>query len=176
MGLYLKTISICFTCLFLPFMFCEGRDAGFLYSVKEMGFEYRFGSQNNRVLRLTADLHGVIDGKQTCPGFKMSYFKTRVLGKVKRKDGRETGNFFIGPGVSAGYVRDKGRGYGIMGAFCTNFGYDFKLEGGASIRIGLEGELGLHVIGKDAHDTSLTLYKNGIIKALIPQISINYQF
>lgn len=167
------------SCLVIPFLPCGASDIGALYSPKEFGLELRMVKEQprqKRIIRITADMHGILSGHEKIPGLKVSYLKAHRIGHISQLGEDTAASFFLGSGFSTGYVKDYKKDFGLMGSFCTAVGVQFSFLERTFIRLCLTGELGLHFDSNDAHDTSLTIYKNGIIKALIPELSITYSF
>lgn len=83
---------------------------------------------------------------------------------------------YAGPGVSFGYVRDRGDDHpGPMLAASGTFGAKFTFKRGIAVDLSLTGAAGIHLdIGEDASGTKLSLYKRGMTHTLLPQVKIMF--
>lgn len=168
----------------LIFVFClliseEGRaqtfECGLISSAAQAGVRFRFMSgRNDSELRLCADLYHVIDGKNNCPGGLASYFIRFNAAEWKINEEVRV-QFNAGPGASAGYVMDNSDRRGVVAGMSGMASFDFRFNSGLSVSAGFSAVLGCHT-GKKDGNTTLIFYHNGIYRAWIPEISINYRF
>ncbi len=164
---------------------------GIFNSPKGVGAAVRFPETGGIFYSATAfiDIYGVPTSRCSYPGFKANVSRFYVLEHTGRGAAQLT--FYVGPGVSAGYVRDhdKGRGIDLVSLFGDNEGIALALSGGAGCRFDFDGrvsldlsftgELGVHVRRNEDERSyfspSLSIYNNGIIQALYPQLTILFR-
>ena len=156
--------------------------AGVISSPK--GFGISLGTRQNdrhiyNTLDLTADLEGILRGTENTPGIKLSYLHENILKSGTIRDDVAC-NFYVGGGVSAGYVKDHGpsdRNHGAMLGLAAGVGVIFIFPGHIDIAIGFTGEFGLHLRKDERYgNLDLSWYENGVLKAPIPQITLYYRF
>ena len=125
-----------------------------------------------------ADITGLpfnrYDDKQC--GVKLAYSHPHILWR-RTGDGIPL-RFYLGPGVSAGWVRDLGQGrFGICTALncCAGMRLDYR----KSLRLHIEScaELGMHIKPRgQGLSNEISLYMNGLVQTILPQIRIEYAF
>ena len=152
--------------------------AGGFFSPSAVGFSASMPSRDGDLLheiRILADLDGVLTGSEDIPGIKGTYLLPYV---VKRAVSRKGYAFRVvaGPGISGGYLRDRGKGYGAVFCVCGTFGMDFILRSGVTLSWGMTTELGAHLDYKNRYNSTLTLYRNGLLNTVYPSVSIKYRF
>ena len=155
---------------------------GIVNSPKEFGISLGL-KQNDRgiynSLSLTADLEGILDATENTPGIKLSYIHENILKSGTIRD--DVGyRLYIGGGFSAGYVKDHGpsdRNHGAMLGMAAGAGVIFIFPGRIDIAAGVAGEFGLHLRTDEQYgNLDLSWYENGVIKSLIPKITLYYRF
>lgn len=150
---------------------------GQISSPKEFGLVYILSNSDTGVsnsFKVTADMLDILRGKYKSPGFRFSYNMNYSVKTWTRPSGTRV-CFYSGPGLSVGYLRDLSRGKGLVVALCGECGFFMKFEKAVFVKLGIQGEFGLHIMKSDS-DTKVNMYKNGLASALIPQLSIGYCF
>ena len=160
--------------------FSQTHSAGIFNSPKGFGIDWcsiRSDGTYFNSFNLYLDLCGVISGRTGTPGVKFDFCHDII---VKEKTvGQTRCLIYAGPGASVGYLRDfKSETMGAMIALNGSAGAKFIFNRGLSLDIGLGAELGLDISHKDSDPNAkvVTLYKNGLIRLLYPQLKIEYSF
>lgn len=151
---------------------------GYISSPKYVGISYSLTNKNSQVsnnLSLNLDLMNVLKGESDHPGLRLCYNQTRPFENWDTKSGTII-SFYAGPGASVGYVMDYDEDFGWFIALSGTCGFDFKFIKPINIRIGIMGEFGIQCVNQGENNTKIKLYKNGIIRSVIPEISISYRF
>ena len=162
--------------------------AGMFHSPKGIGGSFRFGGQN--ALAVYADMEEVYAGRALYPGLRVSWLHPLPLAKKTARDGSGaygTGisaardgsvfTFYAGPGLTGGYVRDKGEWYGFMAGVSLGAGVSVGLRERFILSLELEGSAALQLSKNTLLDSWVThFYRNGWRQALYPQLKIEYRF
>ena len=164
---------------------------GLFNSPKGFGASVRFAPREGVFHSATAfiDIYGVPSSRCSYPGIKANVSRYYSVGQAERGDIRF--RFYAGPGISAGYVRDhdKGRGWDPSSLLGDNEGVALALSGGGgclfdfggrvSLDLSLTAELGTHIRRNEEEKgyfaPSLSIYNNGILQALYPQLTILFK-
>ena len=126
-------------------------------------------------LDVIADTFGILRGDYSSPGFKATYYRGIILSQ-RHGEGCDA-DFYAGPGVTAGYVRDIHEPFsavagmsGVIGGrlyfdskrlvVCFEAGLDLALEMNRNNRYG---------------NLNLTIYRAGIYHVFYPQVRILYR-
>lgn len=176
----MRKLFTIFTLILLPACLHagDGVSMGILMSPKGVGvttiFPARDGSQS--VCRMYADFEKVMKGESGRPGAMLQYIFDYPIVYKRLNDGG-TMTWYIGPGVAAGYVRDRKTGYGMTAGLAGETCLEFSFARLFNIRLGLSGALALHA-EKEKRNGSHTLrfYRNGILNAWKPELSLAYRF
>lgn len=125
-------------------------------------------------ISITLDLQDVLTGKSRQPGARLCYVMDYVL-CTTRTDSFVL-RWYAGPGFTAGYVRDIGRGFGIMAGICGNAGAEFSFNVPVCISVTVTPCLATH-ISYGAGIPHLDLYRSGILlQSISPRLGIRYEF
>lgn len=135
------------------------------------------------------DIYGVPTSRCSYPGIRVNASRYYTLGQSGRGDIKY--RFYAGPGVTAGYVRDhdKGRGIDLVSLFGDNEGVALALSGGGGclfdfgsrvcLDLSLTADIGVHIRRNEDERgyfaPSLSIYNNGLIQALYPQLTILFK-
>lgn len=167
------------------------QEAGFFNSPKGLGAQLRFSEQEGIFHSLTAfvDIYGVPTGRCLYPGFRMNVSRQYVLQELDKGDFGMT--FYIGPGISAGFVHDhdKGRWFDLTSLVGGNSGFMLALSADAGCRfdfgkriamdLSFALDAGIHVRRneneKAYNATSLSIYNNGLLQILYPQLTFLFK-
>lgn len=158
--------------------------AGVVSSFKEfgisLGIRHGHGSSLYNTFSLNADMEGIFFGKEVVPGVKFSYTHQNFIRKGSFRGGDALYAIFFGGGFCGGYVKDSGGewfGHGPMAGLAADAGALFLFPCKIDIMLSLSGEFGLH-LRKDLRygSTDLSWYRNGVVKAWVPNITIFYRF
>ncbi|MCR5571821.1 MAG: hypothetical protein K6F42_06250 [Bacteroidales bacterium] len=148
--------------------------AGIFHSPKGIGGSFRFGGQN--ALAVYADMEEVYAGRALYPGLRVSWLHPLPLAKKTARDG-SVFTFYAGPGLTGGYVRDKGEWYGFMAGVSLGAGVSVGLRERFVLSLELEGSAALQLSKNTLLDSWVThFYRNGWRQALYPQLKIEYRF
>lgn len=146
-------------------------------SPKTIGLCTRFLMKkgNISVIRASADIMDTIDGGEQYPGGKFDYHILYRL-KERRINDLVMLSFNAGPGVAVGYVNDFHKKKGLMSGLSGLASLDFIFSVPVVISISLSGIVGCHLSVRDRYDSTMTLYRNGMTLACLPEVSIRYRF
>lgn len=136
------------------------------------------------------DIYGVATSRCSYPGYKMNVSRQYVCRRFQ-KEGYSV-SFYAGPGISFGYVRDhdKGRGFDLTSLMADNEGFALAVSGdagflfdfGSNVFLDLSwtAEAGIHLRRNETEKSykaaSLSLYNNGLIQAIYPQLTVLFRF
>lgn len=170
----------------------SAQEAGLFNSPKGFGAMARWSARNPEVFwAATAyvDIYGVVTSRCSYPGFKFGISRNYSL-KTVEADGFRM-QFYAGPGLCLGYVRDhdKGRGFdlvsltadnpGVMAAVSAGAGCRFDFGGRVALDLSLTAEAGVHIRRNEQERqyaaASVSIYNNGLLQALYPQFSILFR-
>lgn len=156
--------------------------AGIVNSPKEFGISLGVQQSDRQIYNtvyLTADLEGILDGTETQPGVKFTWLhQNQIREGIIRED--VDYKIYLGGGFTTGYVRDhgeQGRNMGPILGMAAGAGVLFLLQNNIDIGITFTGEFGLQLREDEIfHTLDLSWYANGVLKALIPQVTLYYRF
>lgn len=164
---------------------------GLFNSIKGFGAEARTSEVDGIFHSATAyvDIYGVATSRCSYPGLRMNVSRNYVISRSSIQD--ITMTFYAGPGVTAGLVRDhdKGRGLDLTSLFGNNEGVVLAISGSSGCRFDFPGrialnlsftaDLGIHIrryeLEKGYFAPSVSIYNNGYMQALYPQLSILFK-
>lgn len=124
---------------------------------------------------IIADTFGILSGDYSTPGIKATYYRGIIISH-RHNDGCET-DFFAGPGVTAGYVRDIHEPFsavaGMAGVIGSRLYFDRKrlvvcFEAGLDLALELNRN-------NRYRNIDLKLYESGIYHVFYPQVRILYR-
>ena len=150
---------------------------GTFHSPKGLGFclESQQEEKSFDSFDIIADTFGILRGDYSSPGFKATYYRGIILDHRHGEDC--DADFYAGPGVTAGYVRDIHEPFsavagmsGVIGGrlyfdrkrlvICFEAGLDLALEMNRNNRY---------------RNIDLTIYKAGIYHVFYPQVRLLYR-
>lgn len=153
-------------------------ELGTFHSYKAVGFCADLFTSDDQfdTFELTADMHEVFSGKRPVPGIRASYIHNIILKEFSVREGETAAQLYAGPGVTAGYIRDSWKPFGVMAGITGALG----VRANFLHNISLSAELGIDVAlfaQKDARygNIDLTLYEAGIKNIIYPQLKISYR-
>ena len=124
---------------------------------------------------IIADMFGVLRGDYSTPGIKATYYRNII---IKHRHGTyHDSDFYAGPGVTAGYVRDIHQPFSAVAGMAGVMGYRLYFD---SKRITICMEAGLDLAlelnrNNRFRNINLTIYKSGYIHTFYPQVRILYR-
>lgn len=125
-------------------------------------------------LDLIADIFGILRADYSTPGIKATYYRGIVLDH--RHHDAYDWDFYAGPGVTLGYVRDIHEPFsavagmtGVIGGRMSFFGKRIVIcmEAGTDLAVELNRN-------NRYRNIKLTLYKSGLLHSFYPQVRILY--
>lgn len=167
------------------------QEAGFFNSPKGFGAQYRFAETDGVFHTATAfvDIYGVPTSRCSFPGYRFNFSRQYVFREIEHGD--VSYKFYAGPGISAGVVRDhdKGRGFDLTSLISGNPGFMFAISGDIGCRfdfgrklaldLSFTADAGIHARVNEKERvftaTSLSVYNNGLLQFLYPQLTILYK-
>ncbi len=165
------------------------QEAGFFNSPKGFGAQYRFASSETAFHSATAfvDIYGIPTSRCSSPGFRVNLSRQYILKRIENNG--VCYSVYAGPGITAGVVRDHDKGRSLLDMTSLiggNPGFVIALSGDAGCRFGFGKRValdlsfavdaGIHVRRNEKESgymaTSLSVYNNGLLQALYPQITV----
>ena len=124
-------------------------------------------------MTLTDDMIFVLVGEASFPGIKGTWhynipFKSGVSRYGHRYD------FYAGPGITAGYVRNRDNRRGLMSGVTVDAGFRILLD--KSTVISLEFQADMALIFKNKDNPNLSLYESGYAFSYLPHLKIMHKF
>lgn len=153
--------------------------AGLYNSPKAFGFVAEFHKPEGsfQTLRLCADIYGLPSGRFDRPGAVFNYSSNHILSTTAKPECDIS--FYMGPGVSVGYVKDfdLGNNPGAMLALSGSLGWIFRFRGSLYLDFSWTVEAGMHLRhAENGEGSRLSLYKNGLFRSVIPQLCLIKRF
>lgn len=163
----------------------QNHGLGLFNSPKGFGISYeQEGTKSTEFFSsysLYADIYGLCASRTPHPGIK---FNASRLYYIDIINGQQTSYiFYVGPGITAGYAHDFEKDYwldfyktlskraGAILALSGTGGCRITFNRSIMLDLSLTIEAGMH-LRKENGSTKLSLYKNGIIQTLYPQLTI----
>ena len=156
----------------------QERRVGTVQSPKGIGLFYESGSRSDvSHFSFALDFDGILGGHTKRPGFRVGYQKHFFRPVYRLADGTDL-DFYYGPGVVAGAVRDGGDFQGPMMALRGVLGFCFTFpERPFTLGLGFSGDLGVHMQRVAGENTNvLRLYRGGLRRIWLPEIHLSYRF
>lgn len=151
----------------------RGFSLGTFHSFKGIGFSASLNEQHS--FALYADTEGVFSGHTVSPGFRFTYLYHYPLFNIRTKDG-SVFNFYAGPGVTTGLIREK-IAYGWMGGISGCAGVQVCLRKHFLISLEFESDVGFFFTDDSNSMTKkLKFYNKGLSYVWYPQLRIEYDF
>lgn len=187
----LRTILIILALAAGSFSSSYAQEAGLFNSPKGIGAQYRFPVKDGIFHTATGfvDIYGIPTSRCLYPGYRFNFSRQYVISELESNGLRYL--FYLGPGVSFGYVRDhdKGRGIDLTSLMSDNPGFMLALSAGTGCRIDFGGRIaldlsfsaegGVHVRRNEKEKgytaASLSVYNNGFMQAWYPQLTILFK-
>ncbi len=119
---------------------------------------------------LTADLIDILDGRSSTPGIKATYHHNAVL--KDWADGKY--ELYMGPGLTAGRVRDMHNHFGLMAGLSGDAG--LRVHCNHSILVSIEWQVDFALQFKNRFNPNMSLYSAGFQHSYYPHLRIQYRF
>lgn len=152
--------------------------AGGYFSIKGIGVSVSIPMPEGNFSRITlaSDMEDVLTGNTDVPGVKATYCFNYCFVQADGIDNLVV-YFAAGPGITAGYLRDKdnsrGPVFGINGSITAAFVFDKK----AIISFGWSADAAMHMRKRTGADNNVIhFYRNGLYRAFYPELRIMYYF
>lgn len=155
----------------------SGMSLGSFHSPKGFGvcIDTAVDSLSFNAFTLTADMHGVLTGEHSRPGVKFTCTRNFILRHFDKE--YYMVDLYAGPGVTAGYLRDIHKPYGLMAGLSCLAGSRFSFPTNFSVSIELCADIALEINRNQIYGNfDLSLYKSGLFHAFFPQLKIMYCF
>lgn len=167
------------------------QDLGFTSSPKGMGLTMEIYPVSRpgeiHILSVSADFYGIFSGRTDDPGIRLIYSRDFIFYGYKSRYVDLA--VHAGAGAMLGYCHDFEKGFfsqssrslvknpGAVAALTGSIGAKLDFIGGVSFDIGFMVHPGLHLRKDESNGAlALSLYKNGLMQALIPHLAIFYRF
>ena len=121
-------------------------------------------------LTLTADLIDILDGTASSPGIKATYHYNVIV------KGWQDGKYqcYLGPGLTAGRVRDTQNHLGLMAGLSGDAG--LRVHCLHSIIVSIEFQADFALQFKNRYHPDMSLYAAGFQRSYLPYLRIQYCF
>lgn len=155
--------------------FPHGWAAGIASSPDHIGLTARTRDSDGlfNTFTLTLEMRGIYKGAEHSPGVQFSFLHNRFIWQ-----GRTPGGYrcmlYAGPGVTGGYVRNRGEDLGLMAGVCGDIGGGVKLLGGITMAVELKADAAFLI--SDLSSPSMTFYRAGLYRCWLPVLRIIYEF
>ena len=148
--------------------------------------EFVSGKNETNVFSAYADMYGIFEGRCAAPGFKINYTRCKSLKDIELNG--VNCKLYAGPGFTTGYARQYepyyndyrkylSRNYGVIACLSGTAGCRFDFGSSISLDLSWTVEAGVHMrLDENSREFKLGLYKNGLISALYPQLTIYFGF
>jgi len=158
-------------------LFAQPKSFGYNVSHFTAGFNYEHWTSPERQsfhnVGINLDLDGLLYNAVKVPGITASYvYEFEFLDKTLTNGGNIS--MFAGPGATLGWTKDYKTSFGVLAGIKAVVGFEYS-SARIPISVGcrVAPVLGLHTY--KAGDTYLmSIYKNGLVKALTPELTIKY--
>jgi len=121
----------------------------------------------------TIELMDVINGRFSTPGYRFAYHHAVILNERELPSG-QTYRIYSGPGMTVGYVREKGTKRGMMAGISACLGGSVALR--HNIFMSLEWQLYAAFLFTDPESPKMQWYDYGVDGAWIPRLIISKHF
>ena len=155
----------------------QGKAVGGFHAYDGCGITFSGGAESRRFqeIRLLADFEGVLQGREPLPGIRASVFSQQALYRWDAPDGTVL-TLFAGPGVTGGYVKDRGASWGTLLGLSADAGIRLQFSAPFELRAGFTADLAGHWTVRNRYNNTLTYYHNGLINIFLPYIVIAFRF
>lgn len=152
-------------------------ELGTMHSPKSFGLTLEFLDDeydSSDLFELLADMHGLWDGTRPVPGFKFTYLRNVCITDFVL-DKTIQSSFYVGPGVSLGYIRDSNKPFGFMAGVSATMGVKMRFPSRIVICLEVGTDFGLFVSEHQrSSQLELTYYQSGLKNFYYPQLRIAY--
>lgn len=148
--------------------------AGISFYGLSVTYEHMLKDNSFLELSLKAESVELSAGRASYPGASASVSWNYILKEWKSEDGNAI-NFFIGPGVVAGYSSDYKTCDGLILGIKGRIGFECLFIRNIVISATISPIIGTHIVYNDVA-ASMKYYRNGLQYSLIPEIGIKYRF
>ena len=146
---------------------------GGTFSLRGVGLGAERSSESGAAFEsfsLTLDLIDILDGTASTPGLKATYHHNLIVQDF------QAGKYvlYLGPGLTAGRVRDTRGHLGLMAGLSGDAG--LRMQCLHSITLSVEFQLDFALQFKNRIRPDMSLYATGIRNAYLPYVKIQYRF
>lgn len=165
----LSLVSVCGIAASQP------RSVGGIFAFSGIEASYQHDLREDVFLEADAgvDFNGVLSGKTLFPGIRVSCSYSFIFLSKEYESGIL--NIYAGPGLTAGFVKEHGKGPGYMAGICGNIGLEYRFRIPVALSFGLSPVFGLHLHMEQTHP-HLGVYMEGLEYSLYPRVGIRYCF
>lgn len=155
--------------------FPHGWAAGIANSPDHIGITARTMDSDGlfNTFTLTLEMRDIYKGVENDPGVQFSFLHNRFIWQGHTPGGYRC-MLYAGPGVTGGYVRNRGEGLGLMAGVSGDIGGGVKLLGGVTMALELKADAAFLI--SDLSNPSMTFYRAGLYRCWIPVLRILYEF
>lgn len=158
---------------------------GVFNSLKGIGATVEIPRGENEFMSFVAftEIYGIPTGRCDKPGVKARFSHNFIFKTFEQE--ATIFMLYAGPGVTAGYMRDFEVGRridktltlthnpGLMAALCGSIGCRFSFESRIALDLSFTADLGIHARKDEAlHNIDVRMYRNGLMQAFYPELSI----
>ncbi len=156
--------------------YAQTRSFGATFSYAGIGAEYSLDidKENFAEFQLRIDTIETFRISSAMPGISASAFWNIVFARFESHNGNPV-RFYAGPGISLGYAADLFSPHGLDFGVKGRVGGECAFPRGISVAMSISPMVGGHFGIVDGM-LNMRLYKNGLLQALMPEVSIRHRF
>lgn len=171
-------IGLMLSALGMPSAGAQCLDLGTYHSPKGFGLcaDKQVSDRSFESYTILADVTGVLLGTRASIGGKGTYTYNFVFARGV-VDSNVPVDFYAGPGVTAGFVRDLNTDYGVVFGLSGTLGCKAHFTRNVSIGLDVGTDLAMFFTkGRRYGNIDITSYKAGLVRSFYPQLRLMYSF
>ncbi len=152
------------------------KSVGTTYSYAGVGLSYEHNIDDESFIdvQLRMETASMFSYGRSRPGISGSFTWNMIFADKTMRDGSKL-DFFIGPGLIAGYTDDIRSGKGIIFGLKGKIGGECTFKRKIAVSISLAPVLGVH-LGRHDGMLNMLFYKTGLLYGIMPEIGLKYAF
>lgn len=156
--------------------FAGSRSIGTVYSFSGISLSYVSDTSDDTFIDLgiKAELGELFLGRSGSPGISSSFTWNYILRRFEMEDGGRIG-IIAGAGVAAGWAKDFRKLTGAFFGLQGRIGIDMRYIRRIGVSVYLNPLLCFHA-ADDSNYIKVSIYRNGLLNAIMPEIGIRYSF
>ena len=154
----------------------QPKSIGTSYSLSSIGitYEHKLNQECFINVGLQSEVLGIFMNRKNDPGISASLSCNFNIIEWKSRNDNII-SFFAGPGIAFGIAEDFRKDMGYFIGLKGRIGAECSFDRHISISASLNPMIGSHLVIMEEH-VEMKYYRNGLINAILPEISIKYMF